>query len=96
MKSLLILLSFLHIGMLSFQPASGLSPGVSFCCADDSTGTGGEIPGMGWGDTTNTTALKMVQSKADTATCYDLSGRKIKNEPKSFIIKNGKCLLIVK
>ena len=91
-KALALISVFLFVcfwqGAGSYALSYPLSDGV------DSTGTGGNLPDMGWGDTTNTTALKTVRAKADTAVCYDLSGKAIKNNTKSIIIKNGKCQII--
>lgn len=94
MKIPLLIIASFFIWILFVPSASGYTPEATATCTGDSTGTGGSLPGMGWGDTTNTTTLKTVRAKADTAACYDLSGKVIKNNTKTIIIKNGKCQII--
>lgn len=91
-KALAIISVFLVVclwqGARSYALSSPLSDGV------DSTGTGGNLPDMGWGDTANTTVIQDMQLHVDTAISYDLSGKAIKNNTKSIIIKNSKCRII--
>lgn len=60
----------------------------------DTTGTGGNLPSMGWGDTANSTDLQFVQTHIDTALSYDLNGKALDDKSKSIIIKNGRCRII--
>ena len=61
----------------------------------DSTGTGGSLPGMGWGDTSDdATKVKEIEVPVDTSAIYNLSGQKSKEE--GLVIKNYKCYILKK
>lgn len=91
MKYLLILIASLIIGMLFIPSAFGYTPEAASTCADDSTGTGGNLPGMGWGDETD---IKKVQQQNDSTKTYDINGRTVAETNKQIIIKKGKCQII--
>lgn len=91
-KVLSVIFVFLFVclwqGVESYALPCSMSNGT------DSIGTGGSLPGMGWGDTANTTAIQKVKTHVDTVICYDLNGKAVKKNSKSIIIKNGKCRII--
>ena len=96
MKYPLLLILMIFLGMLFIPSASGVTSGAANCCADDTTGTGGSLPNMEWGDTAQTTtALPSLPTCADTAVCYDLNGRVMKTiNGGQLMIRNGKCRVL--